>query len=223
MPPLQRTDGRSRPQTNAATPTSPRRRLTTSSWPRSATASPPASRVNDRLPALVSAARSASSLGIGTARMRPCSTANFAVLKVPDFGAHWITTVAADSPLWIRFRATSDRGLGGIPGGCSDTNAPPSSEICLASARCSLGDGTSTPDPRTAIVAPPAPMAARCAAMSMPRRDQRRHKSGAQQRQSRRTTRSTGPTPWSRGCPRPRAVARGRESRHAPTERQAGS
>ncbi len=88
-------------------------------------------------------------------------------MSAPDRRPASTTATACARPATIRFRAGKRQGAGGVPGQYSETSSP-RSPMRAASSRLRRGYGTSTPDPSTATVAPPAASAPSWAAASIP-------------------------------------------------------
>src|ERR1700691_17115 len=106
----------------------------------------------------------------GTAKTsRFCSSAQRAVMRVPEYSAASTTSTPTDIPLKIRLRIGKFGGAANVPIANSETIAPPSAKICSANREFSFGYITSTPVPNTATVLPFAAIAPRWLAVSTPR------------------------------------------------------
>ena len=73
-----------------------------------------------------------------TITSRPSSSAKSAVISAPERSRASTTTVAAQRPAMIRFRAGNRQGAGSIPGSYSETISPRST-IRPARSRCAAG------------------------------------------------------------------------------------
>ena len=100
---------------------------------------------------------------------RPCSKANSAVMRAPDFSGAAATTVTGDRAAIILFRWGKRNFSAGTPGRYSDNRQPPRSSMVAASFLWLRGTTPSAPQGSTATVFPSPAKAPLWTAASIPK------------------------------------------------------